>query len=76
MELAMSRILVDVTDTQLNELIQIAEAEKRSRAAVIRDALDGYIAQRKPALAADVFGLWEHRNVDGLDYQEKLRSEW
>jgi metal-responsive CopG/Arc/MetJ family transcriptional regulator len=76
MELAMTRILVDVTDTQLNELIQIAEAEKRSRAAVIRDALDGYIAQRKPALAADVFGLWEHRNVDGLDYQEKLRSEW
>lgn len=72
----MTRILVDVTDTQLNELIQIAEAEKRSRAAVIRDALDGYIAQRKPALAADVFGLWEHRNVDGLDYQEKLRSEW
>lgn len=72
----MSRILVDVTDTQLNELTQIAEAEKRPRAAVIRDALDGYIAQRKPILAADVFGLWEHRNVDGLDYQEKLRSEW
>lgn len=72
----MSRILVDVTETQLNELSQIAETESRSRAAVIRDALDRYIAQHKPALAADVFGLWEHRNVDGVDYQEKLRSEW
>ncbi|KQR74378.1 CopG family transcriptional regulator [Burkholderia sp. Leaf177] len=72
----MSRILVDLTDAQLSEITQIAEVDKRARAAVIRDALDLYIAQRKPALAADVFGLWESREIDGLDYQEGLRSEW
>jgi metal-responsive CopG/Arc/MetJ family transcriptional regulator len=76
MEATMTRILVDVPDSQLNDLMLIADAEKRSRAAVIRDALDGYIAQRKPVLAADVFGLWKDRNIDGLDYQDKLRSEW
>jgi metal-responsive CopG/Arc/MetJ family transcriptional regulator len=76
MEAAMTRILVDVPDAQLSDLMLIADAEKRSRAAVIRDALDGYIAQRKPALAVDVFGLWKDKNIDGLDYQDKLRSEW
>jgi metal-responsive CopG/Arc/MetJ family transcriptional regulator len=76
MEMVMSRILVDLTDTQLSDITQIADADKRARAAVIRDALDSYIAQRKPAFAGDVFGLWENRQTDGLEYQEKLRSEW
>jgi predicted transcriptional regulator len=76
MGIAMSRILVDLTDMQLSDITQIAETDKRARAAVIRDALDSYIAQRKPALAVDVFGLWETRQTDGLEYQERLRSEW
>ena len=24
----------------------------------------------------DAFGLWKNREVDGLVYQEKVRSEW
>jgi len=38
--------------------------------------LDEYIAQHKPSFASDVFGLWKHKQVDGREYQDLLRSEW
>lgn len=72
----MSRILVDLPDAQVDELAVIVAAEQRPRAAVIRDAIAAYIAQHKPALGADAFGLWKSKKVDGLEYQRELRSEW
>jgi metal-responsive CopG/Arc/MetJ family transcriptional regulator len=72
----MSRILVDLPDAQVEELAVIVEAEQRPRAAVIRDAIQAYIAQHKPARGAEVFGLWKDKKVDGLEYQQELRSEW
>ncbi|SOZ05302.1 ribbon-helix-helix protein, CopG family [Cupriavidus taiwanensis] len=72
----MGRILVDLPDTQIEELAAIAEAEHRSRAAVIRDAVKAYISQRKLGLGADVFGLWKDKKIDGLAYQLERRSEW
>jgi metal-responsive CopG/Arc/MetJ family transcriptional regulator len=72
----MSRILIDLPDSQVDELAAIVEAEHRSRAAVIRDAIEAYISQHKGALGADVFGLWKGKEVDGLAYQQALRSEW
>lgn len=72
----MSRILIDLPDDQIEGLAVIVEEEHRPRAAVIRDAIESYIAQRKRALPADVFGLWKDRKIDGVDYQQALRSEW
>ncbi|MEJ0004103.1 MAG: ribbon-helix-helix protein, CopG family [Pararobbsia sp.] len=72
----MSRILVDLPDAQIAELAVIVETERRSRAAVIRDAIDAYISQHKPGLGTEVFGLWKSKKIDGLDYQQALRSEW
>lgn len=72
----MSRILVDLPDAQVEELAALVETEQRSRAAVIRDAIDAYIARHKRALGADVFGLWKSKKIDGLGYQQELRSEW
>ncbi|RDU97783.1 ribbon-helix-helix protein, CopG family [Trinickia dinghuensis] len=72
----MSRILIDLPDAQLSELAALVEAEQRPRAAVIRDAIEAYIASHKRARGADVFGLWKDKKVDGLEYQQKLRSEW
>jgi metal-responsive CopG/Arc/MetJ family transcriptional regulator len=72
----MSRILVDLPDAQVDELAVIVEAEQRPRAAVIRDAIAAYIAQHKPTLGTDAFGLWKSKKVDGLEYQRELRSEW
>ncbi|MGU7772066.1 CopG family transcriptional regulator [Burkholderia sp. MR1-5-21] len=72
----MGRILVDLSDGQLDDLAVIVETEHRPRAAIIRDAVDAYISQHKRSLADDVFGIWKNRAVDGLAYQEELRSEW
>ncbi|MFM0220203.1 ribbon-helix-helix protein, CopG family [Paraburkholderia strydomiana] len=72
----MSRILVDLPDAQVEELAVLVETEQRPRAAVIRDAIEAYIAQHKRARGADVFGLWKSKKVDGLEYQQELRSEW
>ncbi|WP_429500881.1 CopG family transcriptional regulator (plasmid) [Robbsia andropogonis] len=72
----MSRILIDLPDSQVNDLAMILEAEQRPRADVVRDAIDAYIAQRKRTLGTDVFGLWKSKKVDGLSYQQELRSEW
>lgn len=76
MESAVSRILVDLPDAQIQALAALVEAERRPRAAVIRDAIDAYLAQRKRTVGADVFGVWKEKKVDGLTYQEALREEW
>jgi hypothetical protein len=59
-----------------NDLATIVEAEQRPRAAVIRDAIEAYIFQYKRAHEVDVFGLWKIRKIDGVAYQQELRSEW
>jgi metal-responsive CopG/Arc/MetJ family transcriptional regulator len=70
------RTLVDVGDSQLRELDELSKEEKRSRAALIREAIDDFLAKRRSHHEGDAFGLWGHRKVDGLVYQERLRSEW
>jgi metal-responsive CopG/Arc/MetJ family transcriptional regulator len=76
MEAVMSRILIDLPDSQVEELAVLVKVEQRPRAAVIRDAIEAYISQHKPMLGADAFGLWKSKKVDGLEYQQELRSEW
>lgn len=71
----MGRILVDIPQKHIDDLGAIARVQKRSRAEVIRKAIADYVEQNKPA-TADAFGLWKDRQVDGLVYQESIRSEW
>jgi metal-responsive CopG/Arc/MetJ family transcriptional regulator len=75
MEEAM-RTLVNVGDSQMRELDALSKEEKRSRAALIRDAIDQYLARRRRKHEGDAFGLWGKRKIDGLAYQEKVRREW
>jgi metal-responsive CopG/Arc/MetJ family transcriptional regulator len=72
------RTLVDIPEKQLSELRRIGEAKKRSRAALVREAIDNYVAANRsnPKAMGEAFGLWGKRKTDGLAYQNKLRSEW
>ena len=70
------RTLVDVGDTQIRQLDELSKEEKRSRAALIREAIDDYLAKRRKQHEGNSFGLWGKRKVDGLVYQEKVRGEW
>jgi predicted transcriptional regulator len=71
------RILIDLTELQLKELDTLATRQERSRASVVRDAVDAYLSRKKSAApSAESFGLWADAGKDGLVYQEELRSEW
>jgi len=70
------RTLVDVGDAQLQELDELSKQERRSRAALIREAIDDFLAKRHSKYEGDAFGLWGKRKVDGLVYQERVRGEW
>ena len=70
------RPLIDITELQLQALEEIASKENLSRAAVIRAAIDDYVQRRRRVEIDDAFGLWGESGIDGLTYQEKVRSEW
>ena len=70
------RALVDIDEQQLERLDTLARRQKTSRAAVIRQALRDYLDVRSAEDSSDAFGLWGERKVNGLDYQERMRSEW
>jgi len=69
------RVLIEIPDRQLAALAAICTSEKASRSEIIRRAISFYTEQAAPA-PAEVFGLWRNSPVDGLVYQERLRSEW
>jgi len=69
------RILVDANEAQVAALDDLAKREKRPRAAVIRAAIDDYVARNTRTSLKESFGLWG-TGEDGLAYQERLRSEW
>jgi metal-responsive CopG/Arc/MetJ family transcriptional regulator len=71
----MGRILVDIPQPCVDDLNAIAQAEKLPRAEVIRRAVAAYVEQNRPA-AADAFGIWKQRRIDGVQYQEEVRTEW
>lgn len=69
------RALVDIPEKQINQLTLICETKKVSRAEAIRQAIGLYIEQNKID-DMDAFGIWKDKNIDGLAYQEQVRSEW
>lgn len=70
------RTLVDIGDAQVRALDELAKAERKSRASLIRHAIDDYLAKRQAKRREDAFGLWGKHKVDGLAYQRKVRGEW
>jgi len=70
------RTLIELSAAQIQALDVLSEREKRSRAALIHQAIDDYLEKRRSEQESDAFGLWGKRKVDGLAYQKKVRREW
>jgi len=70
------RTLVDLGDAQIEELDALSKKEKRSRASLVRQAIDEFLRGRHGKQEDEAFGLWSRRNMDGLAYQKKERDEW
>jgi len=69
------RTLIDIPEKQIKALTAISQAEKVSRAEVIREAIAHYLDMKIPQ-SDEAFGLWKDDKVDGLTYQEQVRAEW
>jgi predicted transcriptional regulator len=68
----MMRTLVDLGDRKCRRLDELSKKEKRSRAALIRQAIDDYLAKRHSKQESDAFGLLGKHKVDDLAYMGKI----
>lgn len=74
--LATMRTLIDIEASQIEKLDHLAARQKRSRAALVREAVSNYLEQQSPSGFEESRGLWRDLDVDGLEYQRRLREEW
>ena len=77
----MTRILADLPDEEIKRLDRIAYEQRKSRAAVLRDAVAAYQAQPADGGGDWIergFGLWSRHDIaiDPQDYDRKHRAEW
>ncbi len=70
------RTIIDVPDEIIESLDRVGSAEKRSRAALIREAISEYLRGKSVRPAEAAFGLWKLNRTDGVRYQNDLRNEW
>jgi len=70
------RTLVDLPEADVRALDRIGDRRRVSRAKIIREAVSAFLTKSTAASADEAFGLWRDRNIDGLDYQRQVRSEW
>lgn len=70
------RTLIDIEASQIEKLDHLAAKQKRSRAAIVREAVSAYLDRQSPGGFEESFGLWKDRDIDGLEYQRKMREEW
>lgn len=70
------RTLVDIPEADLKALADLVARTGKSRAALIREAIAGYVRQQQESSFEDAFGLWGTEGEDGLAYQRRVRAEW
>ncbi len=71
------RTLVDIPASELEALNALSKSEGVSRAESIRRAIKAYVVLKTPMpRLEDGFGLWKGQDIDGLEFQLKIRSEW
>jgi predicted transcriptional regulator len=75
----MVRTQIYLTDEQKRQLERLAGASGRKQSAMIREAIDGYLANRDPKDWKEAFeavrGMWADRD-DLDDFVRALRAEW
>lgn len=71
------RTLLDIPEPELEVLNALSKSKGVSRAESVRRAIKTYIESKTPIpKSEDGFGLWKDYDIDGLEFQLKIRSEW
>lgn len=72
---------IELSDVQAKALEQYCRATELTPEQAIQRALnllapESSMQPRRILREHPAFGLWRHRNISALDYQEQLRNEW
>ena len=70
------RTIVDLPQDNVDALKALSQHTRLSRAELVRRAVADYLNRHWTPREDTAFGIWKHRKIDGLEYQENLRSEW
>jgi hypothetical protein len=71
------RILVELPDDDIAHLEAIAASKNVLLTEVIGWAITPYIERDNASKTRPrAFGIWKDRDVDGLEYQNRMRREW
>jgi metal-responsive CopG/Arc/MetJ family transcriptional regulator len=70
------RTLVDLPEADVRSLDAMAKAQNASRAKLIRAAVEAFLKAKSEDPIDASFGAWKNKDIDGLDYQRKIRDEW
>lgn len=73
------RTTIELPEEQAKSLKKLCKEESISHAEAIRRAVHYYISNRNKTIHSKLrksFGIWKKRNIDGLEYQQKIREEW
>jgi len=70
------KVRIDIPDDHLQAIDHIAAAQQRPPEAIIQDAVATYLAEHRRHASHAGFGLWGDLEMDGVEYQRKLREEW
>jgi hypothetical protein len=68
--------MIDLPKHQVDLLAKIGAARNLSRDALVRAAIDDFLAAYRKKVSDTAFGLWGGSTMDSVDYQRKLRDEW
>lgn len=74
----MTRILADLPEEDVEWLDRLSAEQGKSRAALLREAVEAFRARETQEGIEKYFGLWQRAgsDVDGLDYEEDMRGDW
>ena len=74
--MAMKKILIDLPQDDVSALDDIAQKKKVSRAEIIRRAIEIAIQTESASGFKQAFGAWNHKKLQGVSFQRKMRKEW
>lgn len=74
----MTRILADLPEEDVEWLDALATEQGKSRAALLREAVEAYRTRESQDGIVKYFGLWARHGSQsvGPDYEHKVRSDW
>lgn len=70
------RTIIDLPDDAVEALDRLRRETNRSRAALVREAVEQYLDALPTGDRESAFGAWSTDDDDGLTIQRRLRAEW